>query len=74
MKPLMKIQGIENEMDSELRFECGFAQMPGGVRDKYAERCWAGTNLLLLDGGSLIEHKAVEERANRPRDCNKDSS
>jgi hypothetical protein len=40
---------IDAEMEDELRPEYGFSRMEGGVRGKYAERYWVGTNLVLLD-------------------------
>ena len=42
-------QEVENETEDELRPEYDFAQMKGGVRDKYVERYRQGTNLVLLD-------------------------
>jgi hypothetical protein len=38
----------EDDAD-ELREEYDFAQLPGGVRGKYAERLAAGTNLVRLE-------------------------
>jgi hypothetical protein len=41
-------RNTEDEGD-ELREEYDFAQLPGGVRGKYAERFAAGTNLVRLE-------------------------
>ena len=37
-----------DEFDDELRPEYDLSQLKGGVRGKYAERCKAGTNVVLL--------------------------
>jgi len=39
---------MSDEFDDELRPEYDLPQLKGGVRGKYAERCKAGTNVVLL--------------------------
>lgn len=39
---------MSDEFDDELRPEYDLSQLKGGVRGKYAERCKAGTNVVLL--------------------------
>jgi hypothetical protein len=42
-------KGTHDEMDDDLRPEYDLSQLlKGGVRGKYAERFYAGTNLVLL--------------------------
>jgi hypothetical protein len=38
----------KSELHDELRAEYDFSTLKGGVRGKYAERCKAGANLVLL--------------------------
>jgi len=40
---------IENEREDNMRVKYDFSQREGGVRGKSAERCKAGTNLVLLE-------------------------
>ncbi|PZD74041.1 hypothetical protein C1752_01567 [Acaryochloris thomasi RCC1774] len=39
----------ENELENDLRPEYNFAQMSGGVRGKYADRCQSETNIVVLE-------------------------
>jgi hypothetical protein len=39
---------IDTELDDELRPEYDLSQLKGGVRGKYAERCRAGSNVVVL--------------------------
>jgi hypothetical protein len=39
---------VETKRNDDLRSEYDFSKIKGGVRGKYASRCKAGTNLVLL--------------------------
>ncbi len=48
MKNSSKTQHIDTDLEDELRPEYDLSQLKGGVRGKYAERCRAGSNVVVL--------------------------
>ena len=56
-------KAVEDDLEDDLRPEYNFAEMPGGVRGKYAERYESGTNLVLLDP-EVAEAFPTEESVN----------
>lgn len=46
--------------DPDFRAEYDFATIKGGVRGKYAERYWAGVDVVLLQAGSAAALPAAD--------------
>jgi len=57
----------KSELKDELRAEYDLSALKGGVRGKYAERCKAGTNLVLLapDVAEFFPNEAAVNQALR---------
>ena len=59
---------IDTTIDDELRAECDFSQLQGGVRGKYVERYNTGANLVLLapDVAEVFPNNGAVNEALRP--------